>query len=238
MLHLADLPLVLAIVVGLPWRALHAMRRLRALSEAEAAALRPSLYARAILSQWVLVTLTGAVWAWLHRDARAIGLEPRATGGLLGVLAGTVTITLIVLRQRPSARRDPELAERLRARLAGVRRILPHDGREYLRFVPLAVTAGICEEILFRGYLVWVLRHAMPLAAAYLLASLLFGVGHLYQGAKGVLQTAIAGAFFSAVVAVSGSLYAAMLLHALMDLHAGDMARTVFGTRAGTERAA
>jgi membrane protease YdiL (CAAX protease family) len=228
MLHVADIPLVLAIVVGLPWRALHAMRRLRALSDADAAALRPALYARAILSQWTLVALVGVAWALLHRDARELGLELRPTGGLAGVLAGAFTIVLIVLRQRPAAARDPELAERLRNRLEAVRGILPHDDPEFVRFVPLAVTAGICEEILFRGYLVWVLAHAMPVPAAYALSSAIFGLGHLYQGPRGVVMTAVAGAFFAAVVAVSGSLYPAMLLHALMDLHAGDMARTVF----------
>jgi hypothetical protein len=33
------------------------------------------------------------------------------------------------------------------------------------------------------------------------------------------------GAFFTGVVWVSGSLVPAMLIHALMDLHAGDLAR-------------
>ena len=53
-------------------------------------------------------------------------------------------------------------------------------------------------------------------------------MSHLYQGARGVVVTTLLGAFLAAVYFVTGSLYAAMLIHALMDLHTGDMAWRVY----------
>jgi membrane protease YdiL (CAAX protease family) len=41
------------------------------------------------------------------------------------------------------------------------------------------------------------------------------------------------GVFFTAIVAFTGSLWAAMLLHAMVDLHSGRLALAVF-ERAGT----
>jgi len=53
---------------------------------------------------------------------------------------------------------------------------------------------------------------------------LAFGVGHAYQGARGVVITTLLGVFLAAVYFLTGSLYASMLIHALMDLHTGDLA--------------
>ena len=57
----------------------------------------------------------------------------------------------------------------------------------------------------------------------FLYCSLVFGFGHAYQGVRGMFTTAIVGAFFSAVYLLTGSLYAGMLMHALMDAHSGHL---------------
>lgn len=105
---------------------------------------------------------------------------------------------------------------------------MPHRDHEYPLFAALACTAGLCEEFLFRGYLLWYLGHVVPVPVAYVLQSVVFGVAHFYQGLRGIVMTGLAGAFFTGVRIVSGSLWPAMLIHALMDLHAGDLARRVF----------
>lgn len=226
--------LVLAIAVGLPLRALYSMRRLQRTETGALVAVRPRLYGFALLTQWSLVAAVAALWFVQHREWAGLGLELKLGGGLVGVLTGLFTITLLAWRQRGAIEREPELQARVRARLAGVERLLPTNDRESAMFRALAVTAGICEELLFRGYLLWVFSHFLPFWGAAALQALLFGVGHAYQGAKGVLSTSIAGAFLTAVVIVSGSLYAAMLAHALMDLNAGAMGRRAFAARGDT----
>ncbi len=51
-----------------------------------------------------------------------------------------------------------------------------------------------------------------------------FASGHAYQGWNGVRRTGIVGAFYTLVVAIVGSLWPAIALHALTDLGAGMMA--------------
>jgi membrane protease YdiL (CAAX protease family) len=52
-------------------------------------------------------------------------------------------------------------------------------------------------------------------------ACLTFGFAHLYLGARGAIRAGIAGVVMSGVVAFTGSLWVAMVLHATIDLHSG-----------------
>jgi membrane protease YdiL (CAAX protease family) len=219
--------LALLITVGLPLRALFSMRALKAATPAALPKLRLRLWQRAIVSQWTLVLLVGALFYLEHRSPVSLRLTILPTPGLVGVLVGLTTIASIVMRQRGQIATDETLRQRIRERLAPVERLLPRSDLEFRWFSALAVTAGLCEEFLFRGFLLWYLAHLMPPPAAWVVQALLFGLGHAYQGAKGIVTTGIAGAFFSGVVFVSGSLAPAMLIHALMDLHAGDLGRRV-----------
>jgi membrane protease YdiL (CAAX protease family) len=228
MLTLADTLLTLFIVVGLPLRAWFGMRRLNAAPAAELASLRPRLWWRAILSQWLLVALVLSVWLANHRSLVTLGLALRPTAGLAGVMVGIVTIIVIVLRQRGAVDSDESLRERIRERLAPVERLMPRRASDFRAFAALACTAGLCEEFLFRGYLAWVAGLLLPFPVAPAAQAIVFGVCHAYQGWRGIVLTTFAGAFLTAVVLVSGSLWPAMLVHALMDLHAGDLARRVF----------
>jgi hypothetical protein len=125
-----------------------------------------------------------------------------------------------VLQQRGGAGREAVLA-RVRERARHIERMLPHDQRELRWFGVVAVTAGLCEELLYRGYLIWYLQHWLPLTFAVTVAVVIFGVGHFYQGARGMLLTALVGAFLAAVYLFTGTLFASMAIHALMDLYSG-----------------
>lgn len=228
MLTLADHLLVAVIVLGLPLRAWFGMRRLREAALPDLPVLRPRLWWRAIASQWLLCLLVLLLWRLTYRSPASLGLVLRPTPGLLGVLVGLGTIASLVLRQRGALATDEPLRARVRERLSSVERLLPRRGDSFAAFATLSVTAGVCEEFLFRGFLLWYALHLMPLPFAWAAQALAFGLGHAYQGPRGILLTGLAGAFFSAVVWVTGSLWPAMLIHALMDLNAGDMARKVF----------
>jgi membrane protease YdiL (CAAX protease family) len=102
-----------------------------------------------------------------------------------------------------------------------LRFFLPSTAAERRWFAGLNVTAGFCEELLFRGF---VLREliALPLhlglAGPAILAALIFGSHHLYLGKAGVLSTTVGGLVFTATLLVTGNLLAGMILHALLDL--------------------
>jgi membrane protease YdiL (CAAX protease family) len=88
-------------------------------------------------------------------------------------------------------------------------------------FALLAVTAGVCEELLFRGfgiaYLRW-LWPGSPRVAVIAITAVAFGLVHLYQGPRGVVLTGLVGAYLAWLVLSTGSLLPAMVIHALLDL--------------------
>lgn len=224
-LPVADVVLLALMALGLPLRAWLAMRRLRAADPAEVPALRPRLWTRAIATQWLLVIVVLVMWVARHRPLGWLWLNAHAGWGAGGVVLGLALVAIVQQPQRRNLAATPELVGRIRTRLAGVERLLPASREEWPRFVPLAITAGICEEILFRGFVTWALFQVVPeFWLAALLQALLFGLAHVYQGARGVLLTFMVGAFLTGVVWISGSLWPAMLAHALLDLNAGDLA--------------
>jgi membrane protease YdiL (CAAX protease family) len=200
------------------------LRRFRDATPDELPRVRLLAYRNAIATQWLRVVATLLVWRAARRPLADLGFELRTGAGLIGVSVGLAIIIVVVLRQRRGAIEDPEGRDEIRHRLANVRLLLPHTRAEFGAFRWVAITAGLCEELLYRGYLIWYFTHAMPWWAAALVAALAFGFGHAYQGARGVATTTLLGAFLAAVYFVTGSLYASMLIHALMDLHSGDLA--------------
>ena len=99
--------------------------------------------------------------------------------------------------------------------------ILPKTAEERRWFVLVAITAGVCEEILYRGFLINYFRDlpiSIGMIGALILSSCVFGFAHLYQGVVGIVQTAILGAVFGFIFIVTGSLVLPMILHALIDL--------------------
>lgn len=99
--------------------------------------------------------------------------------------------------------------------------MLPATGRERRGWALLALTAGITEEVIWRGFLLAVLVAIFPVAPAWLLLmpmALLFGFAHLYQGRNGVILTTILGAILGGIYIATASLVVPIILHALIDL--------------------
>jgi membrane protease YdiL (CAAX protease family) len=99
--------------------------------------------------------------------------------------------------------------------------LLPRSPLERRLFAVVGVTAGVCEEWLYRGFFLAVLAAVvpgLPAALLVLLAAVAFGVAHAYQGLPGVLTTGVLGGVLAAVYLSSGSLLLPVLLHALIDL--------------------
>jgi uncharacterized protein len=93
---------------------------------------------------------------------------------------------------------------------------------EILLWILLSVSAGICEEIVFRGYLQQQFRAATrSVAAAVILQGLVFGLVHAYQGWKQVMVIAPLGILYGALVAWRRNLRASMIVHAWSDLFEG-----------------
>jgi membrane protease YdiL (CAAX protease family) len=99
---------------------------------------------------------------------------------------------------------------------------LPRRAVECLLWVLLSLSAGFCEELVYRGYLqrqfeAWTRR---PWIAVVLQAAI-FGVSHGYQGAMACAKIALFGLFFGLLAMWRGSLRPGMIAHAATDLIGG-----------------
>ncbi len=155
----------------------------------------------------------GASWLWAPTISKPVLYVAVATYMICGLLP------LMQSLRGPRWRRA--CAAAYRRGLSDIPGLLPNTATERAAWIPLSLTAGICEEVLCRGFLMRFLHEsgfAMPLIAALVASSMIFGLAHIYQGLKGALGTTIAGLGFGLLFLLSGSLIAGIVLHVLVDL--------------------
>jgi membrane protease YdiL (CAAX protease family) len=100
--------------------------------------------------------------------------------------------------------------------------LLPQSVLEILIWIATSITAGVCEEMAFRGYLQRQL-HALSgsVVAAVLTQGLVFGLFHSYQGWKNVIVISVLGVLYGALAAWRGNLRANIVVHAWGDVWSG-----------------
>ena len=100
--------------------------------------------------------------------------------------------------------------------------LAPRTGREMLLWIALSVTAGFCEEFVFRGY--FLLQFSSLPAGVWLGvlgSSLLFGISHGYEGAAGMIAITAYGALFCVLALLRRTLRPGMIAHAWHDIFTG-----------------
>lgn len=100
--------------------------------------------------------------------------------------------------------------------------LLPRGPFEVAAWIVLAVSAGFCEEAIFRGYLLHQFRaYSHSAALAVIAQALVFGVAHGYQGLRDVVTIAVLGAALGGLALWRKSLRPGMIAHAWMDIIGG-----------------
>lgn len=182
--------------------------------------------------------LCALLWALTAVAVWVVGLPALLSNPVVGTLwrstptvwnvtaAAAVTIYAIIgLMPLLQSLRGPRWK---RAYAAAVRRafqdipgFLPQTATERAVWVLVSLSAGICEEVLFRGFLMQnflQLGWGMPTVVALVGSSLIFGLAHLYQGVKAVVGSTFGGLMLGLLFLLSGSLLACIALHSLLDL--------------------
>ncbi len=213
--HMAVVLLLLFSLVALGWFTLGGDRINHAHN-------RVLIYALTMAIEWLIVAFIawGARWQGatltilagnfsltLHSIARDLGLAiaylviANIVLGILGLILGRLT------HATPNAH---------------IKNFLPHTGLEIAAWLLLALTAGICEEMIFRGYLqrqitVWT-GYA---AAGIVLQGIVFGVAHAYQGPTQILVISVYGCMFGMLAYWRKSLRPGMAAHFFQDAVGG-----------------
>lgn len=218
---LAAGPVLYAIVIEPLWgRRVVARLRRRATTDPDA---RVAFYRLTLASEWTWTLIALAAFALSGLPGSAVFLAwPRLEGdvvflGQLAIIGGLLTGLFVggVAAGVASRRAQGPL-------VAGdVDALLPRNTRERRWYTAVAVTAGICEEVLYRGVVLVVAMLLLPTAPLWVLAlgvAAVFGAAHIYQGLAGVAAAAALGVVLGLIVVATGSLLPAMALHALIDL--------------------
>lgn len=189
---------------------------------------RPGARLRAYMEgaalEWGLMIFVLMLWFAWKRSAGMLGLTASMGWQLaLGVVA-LVAVTILLTRQRHKIMADEELQQQLRQSLTNVSPMLPATATELKAFYGLSVTAGVCEEILYRGYVLWYISEVTNVVVGVLLSSLLFGLAHAYQGTRGMVQTGAVGLVLAITYVLSGTLWIPIAMHAFLDINSGRLA--------------
>lgn len=207
--------------------------------------LRGTIARQKTLRRWLLenvvalgglsvATVVGA-WAWIEPALTAAqAWAPIAAvrdwlGQPWGLAIGVAVVVLLlaalvvpVLAVRGSIDEAPALGD--------IRALLPRTRGELPYGAGLALSAGIFEELLFRlGLPALLFGVTGSPVAAFLVATVVFGMLHAYQGPLGVAFATVLGAVFLALYLVTGTILAPILLHALIDLRSMVLIPIVIG---------
>jgi len=155
-------------------------------------------------------TVSGEI-SWLAAGSRGAAIMKGITAGMLIAI---LLPAVLALRSEKIRAKAGKAAKRLAF-------LLPSTREERAWWWAVCITAGICEEIVYRGFLLHYF-HALPfhlsLTWALVVSSLIFGIGHLYQSVGGGVQTAVIGFVFGVMFVMTGSLAIPIVVHAVMDL--------------------
>ena len=175
---------------------------------------RVQMYERTMLTEWLgfgfvlfgvwlagsgFATVIGERWRSMRDVLRDLGL------GVAFSIVSTIVLSMFEPHHGGGADR-------------AVQFLLPHGRLEMALWVALSVSAGICEEALFRGYLQ---RQFMALtrnvSAGILLSAMAFGLAHSYQGWRRAIVIGLEGAMLGAMAHWRKSVRPGMIAHAWKD---------------------
>lgn len=177
-------------------------------------------YFIAMAVEWLILAFVwlGARWQGASLQTLAGNFSPtwRSIARDLGLAIGYLVVANLILELLAGV--TSHLTHSASNANALLKNLLPHTALESVVFVLLSLTAGICEELIFRGYLqrqftAW----TSNAAAGIVLQGIVFGAAHAYQGLVPVFIISIYGCMFGLLVWWRKSLRPGMMAHFIQD---------------------
>lgn len=209
--HMVVLLAVFAAITALGWSA---QRSIQAHPHNAASARLIPLQIQAIVFEW-------ATLAWVWFGVRRKGVKVRELVGGRWLNAKSIAIDILLAASLWVLWIAISKAETLL--LGRASDSIPHPSNllEGVLAVAVAISAGICEEIVFRGYLQkQFLALTQSAIIAVLLQAIVFGVPHVYQGLRLAAMASLYGILFGALALWRRSLRPGILAHAWSDIAA------------------
>jgi uncharacterized protein len=201
---------VLAVIVVLALRGWFQAEHMRTMANLN----HTRLYSRTILFEWLTLALV-LVGVWLHGSPlltvvgdrwRSVSQFLRHVGIALMFLIAAIAFTSIAGSHGNTGDQATQF-------------LLPRGRIEIVLWVLLSITAGICEEAIYRGYLqrqFIALTTSVP--AGIILSALAFGLAHSYQGFARASMISVMGAMSGVLAYWCRSVRPGMIAHAVQDV--------------------
>jgi membrane protease YdiL (CAAX protease family) len=181
---------------------------------------RLPIYFRVVVLEWLLFAY---VASGIRREGRTVGSvivsrTGEAPGWVSCVASGVgAAIVWMAIGAAMMTVLRPAIEE-----LHFIQSFLPHASKERVGFSVMTLTAGFCEEFIYRGYLQeQFLRLTRSMTLAIVLQAALFAILHVTLPWKFAVSAAGMALFLGALVAWKKTLFPAMLAHTLVNLLGG-----------------
>ena len=189
------------------------------------AANRRSYYNSTIIFQWTMGLVLVALWIAKGRDWPALGFTSNIGDSFwIAMLIAAGTLGYFYFQLQKAKNGDAAVRNKIRRGFGDTDPILPHNRGDLQHFYGVSFTAGTIEEVVFRGYWIWLLSQFMPVWVAAAIGIIHFALVHSYQGARQLPALLTVSTALMIVFLLSGSLWLPMVLHIGIDVIQGHLA--------------
>lgn len=164
-------------------------------------------YQHVILTWIAFTTYVLLMWWGMDRSWADLGIRGADPVRITIGLAIAASVVALVVLQLRGIYLSGERHNELDTQLGNIGILMPRSRKEGIWFKGVSTNAGLSEELIFRGYLIWYLQHFAGLWWAAAIAVAAFGLAHSYQGLK-----QLPGIFFISAVAVALYVFTSSLL--------------------------
>jgi len=193
-----------------------------------------TIYWQSIAFLWLGVLLTGLYVMAGFANWRDLGVPVTWQLSYLAEIAVILLAGAALYYQHVRSLRSAAARQSLKKMFTPYKWFLPENKREQRLFIyGVSVSAGVCEELLFRGFLLYYLSPLTGTPGAVIISSALFGLCHAYQGNIYIVRTAVLGIGLCLLYLLTDSLILVTGLHILIDVSSGHLAYQVLSFPAG-----
>jgi membrane protease YdiL (CAAX protease family) len=171
---------------------------------------------------WFMTAIVMLIWYLYDRPFSLMGFRKVEHGWIPWVL------TLVMLAAYAAdilySLFSPEEFKKTQEQWENSVPFLPEEYRELRAYTFMCITAGVCEEILFRGFMVTYFIDPLQTGFHWMAAifpAILFSLAHYYQGYKAMLKIFLLSLLFALIFIYSKSLLIIIVIHFLIDFIGG-----------------
>lgn len=173
-------------------------------------------YKQTIVIFWVLTSLILA--NSILETSLKLNFYP--TFSITGIILFIVVCAFILFQSRNTSV-TAETFPLIKEKMGNVYPYLPKTQTELTWFTLLSISAGICEEIIFRLFLFTFLLEHAHISIAFVLTNIIFALSHIGSGKQNLLSSFILGLLFTAIYYFTDNIWIAIILHAGIDINTG-----------------